>query len=195
MELQIRPHRLEEIDQPQFWDWLRRASHAFLGKTLETDLPSAAETAAKSMPWQILKQRWHSLRKGFPPGKTVVWPAETLSVFIQSVHQTAPGGRWRWDEQSQARSCLPGQSEPWIILRTQRPEGLIAVLTGPEGFETGQLRDALPVKLHVTSRGDGQEQLQLAFTELQQPRDSAVRRLLTMHAQCCLRQGEFSGQP
>lgn len=186
MELEIRPHRLEEIDSARFWNWLEQASNAFLGKTAGSE-PSQSTDPKELSPWKILKQRWHSIRKGFPPGKTVVWPAETLSVLIQSVHQTATGGRWRWDEPTTARYCLPGMKEPWLILHTKRPEGLIAVLNGPKGFDPSEISDSLPVPLQVTSRGQDQEQLQLAFTELNQPRDSSVKKLLTQHAQMCLR--------
>ena len=37
----------------------------------------------------------------------------------------------------------------------------------------------MPVQ--VTNRGEGEEQLQIAFTELQQPRDASVRKLLSTH--------------
>ncbi|MEZ6138339.1 MAG: excinuclease ABC subunit UvrA [Pirellulaceae bacterium] len=180
MELEIRPHSLDEIDHAKFWKWIADASHIFLGKTIAVAESESVDPKAQK-PWKILKQRWHSLRKGFPPGRTVVWPAETLSVFIQSVHHAAGGGRWRWDEQSCARYILPGQTEPWIVLHTKRPEGLIAVLTGPKGFDAGDLVDSAPVAVQITSRGSDEEQLQLAFTELQQPRDASIRKLLTRH--------------
>ncbi len=183
MELEIRPHTLAELDTPQFWRWLRDASSAFLGKTAPTPETVPTSDPKQHAPWRILKQRWHSLRKGFPPGRTIVWPAETLSVFIQSVHQAAGGGKWRWDEQTTARYFLPGNSQPWIVLHTKRPEGLIAVLHGPTGYDPGDLKDTLPVKLQSTSRGNDEQQLQMAFTELQQPRDSAVKKLLTKHMQ------------
>lgn len=185
MELEIRAYTLDEIDTEKFWNWLQEASFAFLGKTTpekkaETK-PGASSDPKNATPWKVLKQRWHSLRKGFPPGKEIVWPAETLSVFIQAVHQSAGGGRWRWDEQSTARYILPGQKEPWIILHTKRPDGLIAVLNGPAGYDPGSLKDSLPMKAQITKRGDDQEQIQISFTELQQPRNAAVRKLLTTH--------------
>jgi excinuclease ABC subunit A len=181
MELELRPHSLAEIDTPQFWKWLHEAGTCFLGKT--SPVPETVETGdpKNHMPWKVLKQRWHSLRKGFPPGRTIVWPAETLSVFIQAVHHAAGGGRWRWDEQSCARYTFPGASEPWIVLHTKRPEGLIAVLNGPKGYQPGELKDLLPVPVHTTARGDDQEQIQVAFTELQQPRDPAFKKLLATH--------------
>ena len=120
MELELRPHTLSEIDTTKFWSWLQEASSAFLGKTMPETKSAPEKTDPKNAtPWKVLKQRWHSLRKGFPPGRSIVWPAETLSVFIQAVHQSAGGGRWRWDEQTTARYTLPGQKEPWIILHTK----------------------------------------------------------------------------
>jgi excinuclease ABC subunit A len=181
MELEIRPHSLEELDKPKFWQFFNQAMDAFLGKTPEEEVVPENGDSEKHMPWKILKQRWHSLRKGFPPGRTVVWPAETLSVFIQSVHQTSGEGRWRWDEQTNARFYLPGQEEPWITLHTKRPEALIAVLSGPRGFQPGGLKDSLPVPVQITSRGDSGEHLQISFTELQQPRDTSVKKLLGAH--------------
>ncbi len=182
MELELRPFTLEEIDTDRFWEWLTQAANSFLGKTTENDAKAGDSTNPKDVtPWKILKQRWHSLRKGFPPGKNIVWPPETLSVFIQSVHQTGVEGRWRWDEPTAARYFLPGQAEPWIVLHTKRPEGLIAVLNGPRGFDAGTIKDALPMKMQVTSRGNDQEQIQIAFTELQQPRDTNVKKILALH--------------
>jgi excinuclease ABC subunit A len=181
MELELRPHTLSELDSPKFWKWFGEAMGAFLGKTPTDSVPEESAEPEKHMPWKVLKQRWHSLRKGFPPGRAIAWPAETLSVFIQSVHQTSGEGRWRWDEQTHARYYLPGQDEPWITLHTKRPEALIAVLTGPPGFTPGNFKDSLPVPYQMTTRGETAEQLQISFTELQQPRDSSVKKLLAAH--------------
>jgi excinuclease ABC subunit A len=183
MELQLRPNQLSEIDQPKFWQWLEKAAHAFLGKTTDSDeIENRTDGSNAKAPWQILKQRWHALRKGFPAGRDIVWPAETLSVFIQAVHQAVGGGRWRWDDATQARYFLDGQTEPWIVLHTKRPEGLICVLNGPRGFESSSLRDNLSVPLQVTQRSDDQEQLQVAFTQSHQPREAGFRKLLSLHA-------------
>ena len=37
------------------------------------------------------------------------------------------------------------------------------------------------MKVQITSLGKDEEQIQIAFTELQQPRDPAVRKLLSTH--------------
>lgn len=180
MELEIRPHTLPEIDTPKFWKWLEDAMNGFLGRT--TSLDEVEQGGAEKMsPWRVLKQRWHSLRKGFPPGRTIEWPAETLSVFIQTVHHVSGEGKWRWDEQTQAKYFLPGKEEPWIVLHTKRPEGLIAVFNGPRGFQPGDLKNSVPVPLQITSANPHEEHLQLSFTELQQPRDTSIRKLLAAH--------------
>ena len=80
-----------------------------------------------------------------------------------------------------ARYLLPGCSDPWITLHTKRPEGLIAVLTGPKGFDLEDLKGSMPVPMSVTERGDDEEQIQVSFTALQQPRDATVRKLLASH--------------
>ena len=49
------------------------------------------------------------------------------------------------------------------------------------GFDPGDLTESLPMKLQVTSLGEDGEQIQIAFTELQQPRDPSVRKLLARH--------------
>lgn len=185
MELELRPHSLDEIDTEKFWKWLEDASFAFLGKSRAVaETPPEGDSKVdpkKHMPWKVLKQRWHSLRKGFPPGSDIEWPAETLSVFIQAVHQSAGGGRWRWDEQTTARYILPGKKEPWITLHTKRPEGLVAVLSGPAGYKPGDLEATLPMPVEITQDDEQVEQIQISFTELQQPRDPSVRKMLTMH--------------
>ena len=179
LELELQPHTLAEIDTPEFWQWLNKAMNEFLGKDSEA---SAHESdPEKTMPWKVLGQRWHALRKGFPPGRDIQWPAETLSVLVQTVHQTASEGDWRWDDRSVAKFTLPGRQEPWLTLHTKNPEGLILVLNGPALPGLSEWSNTLPMHLVTSDLRDGQQQLQLSFTQTQQPRNSAVRRLLQEH--------------
>ncbi|MGN6133004.1 MAG: hypothetical protein ACTHOU_00835, partial [Aureliella sp.] len=180
MELEIRPFQLAEIDKPSFWSWLDQAMTAFLELTSDEASSTSSLDVEALMPWKVLGQRWHMLRKGFPAGREIVWPAETLSVLVQSVHQTGATGRWRWDEKTTAKFMLSGRDEPWITLHTKRPEGLIVMLDGPTLADRDDLIAAMPVPVNWASRGEG-EQLQMALVETQQPRDPAFRRLLQAH--------------
>ncbi len=55
------------------------------------------------------------------------------------------------------------------------------MLNGPKGFNIQPFADRLKTKPTVTPRGDDQEQIQIAFTALQQPRDPVIRKLLASH--------------
>jgi excinuclease ABC subunit A len=183
MELDIDAFTYAELDQPSLWDWLTAAMRAFLEHTGNEVKDSAPGDIEASMPWKVLGQRWHSLRKGFPPGKDVVWPADTLSVLVQAVHQTAPDGRWRWDDRTQARCYLTGSDQPWITVHTKRPEGLIVMLDGPPLADLSELVATMPVTVNWTNRGEQDQQLQMAFVATQQPRDPSFRKLLAKHLQ------------
>ncbi|RMF45091.1 MAG: excinuclease ABC subunit UvrA [Planctomycetota bacterium] len=183
LEFEIQPYKLEEIDTPQFWTWLERAGRAFLGRPdPEAEPAPPASDPKEHTPWKVLKQRWHALRKGFPPNSEVVWPPELLSVMIQTVHRTAPGGRWRWDHPTRATYTLPGSKQPWLTLLTKRAEALIAEVRGPAGFADPSV-ERLPIDTAV-SQADGAAEncIQLLFTELQQPRHPQVRKFLAAHA-------------
>ena len=54
------------------------------------------------------------------------------------------------------------------------------MLNGPKGYKPDSFKDSLPMKVQITARGDA-EQVQISFTELQQPRDASVRKLLATH--------------
>ncbi|MFO1066668.1 MAG: excinuclease ABC subunit UvrA [Pirellulales bacterium] len=186
MELELHPYRLDEINTPKFSQWLDTAMTAFLAETTGESTAVESATVEQHMPWKVLGQRWHTLRKGFPPGREILWPAETLSVLVQVVHQTAVGGRWRWDEQSSAKFCLFGHDQPWITVHTKRPEGLIVMLSGPQIVDRDELSAAMPIPVNWTDRDEGEQILQMAFVETQQPRDSAFRKLLAAHLKAVL---------
>jgi excinuclease ABC subunit A len=180
MELEMRVFSLSEIDKPAFWNWLELAMSSFLDQT-QSGAPGAVSSVESQMPWKVLGQRWHTLRKGFPPGREVLWPPETLSVLVQVVHQTLDQGRWRWDEPSTARFMLPDREQPWITVHTKRPEGLIVMLEGPPLEKLSDLVAGMPVPVNWTNRSETSQQLQMAFTETLQPRDTSFRRLLSAH--------------
>ncbi|GIX00896.1 MAG: UvrABC system protein A [Pirellulaceae bacterium] len=185
LELEIRAFRLEEIDTPKFWKWLHHAANAFLGRAGHQE--EASESSAKlapqeHTPWKLLKQRWHMLRKGFPDGQEPQWPAETLSVLVQSVHVAAPAGRWRWDQRDHACYFLEGATDPWLIVFTKQPEALVVTLRGAPGFAERYDRP-LPACAEVHQLDPTTEEIRLPFREINQPRSPSVIHLLKEHAQ------------
>ncbi len=160
MDFEIQAYTLAEIDTPQFWKWLNHAMDEFLGLT--TPVMKKAVDLDQVMPWKVMGEKWHMLRKGFPPGREVQWTPDVLSSVALTIDKTA-AGKWKWDEESTARFFLDGAAEAWVTLHTKRPEGLIVVFTGPA---LSQLDDyAGELNVNVTNRGPLQ-QVQLCLTSV-----------------------------
>lgn len=136
-EVEIRVHSLEEIDTPEFWSFLKEAVEGF-SKYSE----KVATNKDDLMPWKVLGQKWHLLRKGFPPGRKVEWEADVLEELIEILADAAPEGQFLWNNQQLVHLYLKGHREPWATIHTKRPENVQLTLTGPKnavGF--GRVKD------------------------------------------------------
>ena len=126
-EVEIRVHRLEEIDTPVFWDFVDQAADSFQ----QLVSPQKLEM---HLPWKKLGKRWHLLRKGFPPGKRVVWPPELLERVLGLLDELAPDGQYQWGNQQLVHFLPPGLQQPWATLHTKKPAALELTLTGPKNM-------------------------------------------------------------
>jgi excinuclease ABC subunit A len=134
-EVEIRVHTLEEIDTPEFWSFLEEAVAGFTKFT-----EKAAVSPEDISPWKVLGQKWHFLRKGFPPGKTPAWNSELLEELCEMLQQAAPSGQFLWNNQQLVHYMVPEQREPWATIQTKKPHALLLHLTGPKGrFGLGRL--------------------------------------------------------
>ena len=124
-EIELAVHSLEEIDTPEFWQFLESAVAGFRRLT-----ERVAQNPEDVMPWKVLGQKWHFSRRGFPPGKKVEWPAELLEELCELLSATAPAGQFLWNNQQVVHLFVPQQSEPWASLYTKRLAGVDLVLTG-----------------------------------------------------------------
>ena len=126
-EVEIRVHKLEEINTPEFWSFLEQAVQGYARFAARI-----ATNKDELMPWKVLGQKWHLLRKGFPPGKKVLWDQEILEELIEMLADIAPGGQFLWNNQQLVHLIPPGHTEPWVTLQTKRPEALSLHLSGPK---------------------------------------------------------------
>jgi excinuclease ABC subunit A len=127
-EVEIRVHSLEEIDTPEFWSFLDDAIAGFSKFT-----EKAAVSPEDITPWKALGQKWHFLRKGFPPGKNVAWSMELLEELCEILQGAAPDGQFLWNNQQLVHFMVPQQREPWATIQTKKPHALLLHLIGPKG--------------------------------------------------------------
>jgi excinuclease ABC subunit A len=117
----------------------------------------------------VLGRKWHLSRKGFPPGKKVDWPQETLEELLELLESTAsrvvpdPGKQFLWNNQQLIHFMIPAQRHPWATIHTKRTAGVDLYLNGPGGaFATGRIAD-IAEKRAIESAGNGIDQVKLRF--------------------------------
>ncbi|MFO0868562.1 MAG: excinuclease ABC subunit UvrA [Pirellulales bacterium] len=126
-EVEIRVHSADEIDTPEFWSFVDDAVRGFFAQTQR-----ASAHPEDVMPWKVLGQKWHFLRKGFPPGKKILWEEGLLEELCAILSRTAPGGQFLWNNQQLVHYLPPGRHEPWATLLTKKCDSLSLHLIGPK---------------------------------------------------------------
>ena len=127
-EIEIRAYTWEEIDTPEFWRFIEQAVAGFSKVEERKELNLDDHT-----PWKKLGQKWHFMRKGFPPGKKIRWEAEVLEELYELLCEVAPNSQFLWNNQVLVRVYLQGRPDPWAGLVTKKPDALVLALAGPKG--------------------------------------------------------------
>ncbi len=170
-EVQIAAHSWEEIDTPAFWSFLEKAVKGFARFTERVE-----QNPDDVMPWKVLGRKWHLSRKGFPPGKKVAWPQETLEELLELLESQAstasrgvnsPGSaapQFLWNNQEVIHLMLPGHRRPWATIHTKRPHGVDLILNGPRGaFALGRIAELGARRAIATADDDSRDQIKLRF--------------------------------
>jgi excinuclease ABC subunit A len=127
-EVELRLHDWAETDTPEFWEFIQQCVAGFNKHT------ERVETRPEDiMPWKKLGERWHFSRKGFSPGKRVVWPVELLEELFDLLREKAEDGQFLWNNQQVVRLFVPGQKEAWASVITKRATHVELILSGPKG--------------------------------------------------------------
>ena len=135
-EVEIRAYSLEEIDTPEFWQFLEDAAQGFHKLTNRV-----ATNPEDIMPWKKLGRKWHFARRGFPPGKKVRWQGTLLEELCDRLIDIAGNdAQFLWNNQQLVHLYVPGRRIPWATLHTKRPASLDLSLTGPKSqFGLGRI--------------------------------------------------------
>ncbi len=145
-EIEIRVHRLEEIDHPGFWDFLEQACQSFCAAT-----DDASYSVEAAMPWKKLGPKWHELEKGFSNGKKPRWPMSLWRELKRNIEKNLPDLDWEWGQ----KTCVhlrKADGQRWATVYTKRRESLDVELYVPKDtYRMGELREfGLPVDLDTT---------------------------------------------
>ncbi|HUT89538.1 MAG TPA: excinuclease ABC subunit UvrA [Thermoguttaceae bacterium] len=138
-EVELKVHGYEEIDRPEFWEFVDRAIEGF-GKF--TDRASARPDDL--MPWRALGRKWHFLRKGFLKGGPPRWEPEVLEELCELLEQTAPGCEFGWGNKVLVPVHVKqaAKKTAWAAIQTKKPDAVHLALFGPKNrFPMGRLTD------------------------------------------------------
>jgi excinuclease ABC subunit A len=136
-EVEIRAHTLEEVDIPGFWQFIEQAVAGFQKQT-----ERVAQKPEDVMPWKVLGQKWHLSRKGFRPGKKVLWETPVLDELLDLLNSAAPGGQFLWNNQLLVHLVPAGHSEPWATVYTKKNAAIELHLRSPKGvFALGRISE------------------------------------------------------
>ncbi len=127
-EVQIQAYDWEEINTDHFWEFLQQAVKGFQKITERVE-----QDPKELMPWKKLGQKWHFMRKGFPPGKSVLWKVEVLEELFEMLVDILPQGQFLWNSQSRVHLYDQGGRDPWATVMTKRSEDVMLLLRGPTG--------------------------------------------------------------
>jgi excinuclease ABC subunit A len=175
-EVEVRVHSLEEIDTPEFWSFLEDAVQGFL-----RFMEKAAVHPEDISPWKVLGQKWHFLRKGFPPGKSVAWSMELLEELCEMLRAAEPQGQFLWNNQQLVHFMVPQQREPWATIQTKKPHALLLHLSGPKGrFGLGRLLE-LGADRHLDDARPDRDIVRLQFIEEEHLHAGDLEKFLLEH--------------
>jgi excinuclease ABC subunit A len=136
-EVEIRAYSLEELDAPEFWKFIDEAVAGFQRHTQRV-----AQKPEDLTPWKVLGQKWHLMRKGFPPGKKIQWEIAVLEDLLEMLSAAAPGGQFLWNNQVLVHYLPRGCKTPWATVVTKKPTSVELHLHAAKGrFALGRITE------------------------------------------------------
>ena len=136
-EVELRVHSWEEIDRPEFWEFVDQAIAGF-----QSFLQRASSHPDDIMPWKKLGRRWHFSKKGFPPGQKQKWDPDMLEELCEQLADVAPQGQFLWNNQQLVHLFVPGQKLPWASILTKKIEWVELHLNcDKDGFTLGEVTE------------------------------------------------------
>lgn len=136
-EIEIRAHDISELDTPEFWSFMDDAIAGFQNRVKRAEMKLDDHT-----PWAKLGQKWHFLRKGFPPGRKIDWDVEVLEVLHDTLSEAAPASQFLWSNKQVVHLYVEHQKEPWASIQTKKTDAIWLQLNVPkDSVALGRIAD------------------------------------------------------
>ncbi|MBN2579731.1 MAG: excinuclease ABC subunit UvrA [Pirellulales bacterium] len=175
-EVELRVHSYEEINRPQFWNFLNAAVAGFRKITRRVE-----KHADVLQPWKQLGQKWHYSRKGFAIGRKIYWDEAVLTDLIELLMSVCPAGQILWNNKQVVPIYVPGRREPWAAVQTKKLDAVYLHLTGPKGrFPLGQIA-LIGEKPSVSGDRPDADVLHFHFRTAEEIHDPAFQSFLQEH--------------
>lgn len=175
-EVELRVHSYDEIDRPEFWDFLDRAINGFGDFTEKADKKKPSDL----MPWKALGRAWHFARRGFPLGKKPEWDVAVLEKVVKLLEETVPEGEFLWTNKVTAAFRPKGKKDYWASFYTKKPDAVHLFLSAPQGrFPLGRLT-SLGFEPNMRLRGE-EEIISISYQSIDQIDAKALKALLKEH--------------
>ena len=174
-EVEIRVHSWHEVNIPGFWEFLDTAINSFLDRTERVKLKIDDHT-----PWAKLGQKWHFMRKGFSPGKTIEWDAKVLEALHELISTIAPDAEYQWNNKQIVHVQIPTMNSPWASFQTKKTDGVWLQLNGPrDQVALGKIADfAEQPSVEVAG---AREVVKMKFSQVNQVRRKELKVFLQEH--------------
>ncbi len=177
-EVSVTVHWLEEINTPEFWEFLDEARESFAGKVEQTKLKPSDLT-----PWKVLGRKWHLSRKGFPSGKRVQWEPEIVEQLANLIESVLSKGEVDWSNKQVVYFRRDGVENVWAALHTKRRGGVDLSLYQDAGqFSLGRIAE-FGVEREVALQKNGREAIKIRFRDAQQVQTPKLKKFLKEHLQ------------
>ena len=172
-EVTVAVHWLDEIDTPEFWQFLDEARESFLEQVNTASLDINELT-----PWKVLGRKWHLSRKGFPSRKRITWEADVVEELAQLLEETLRDCETDWGNKQVANFTEKSSGRLSATLHTKRREGVdLTLLAEPGRFALGRFA-ALGADRSLQTARDGREAIKIRFDSVDQVRQKPLTKFL-----------------
>jgi len=179
-EIELRVHSMNEVDRPEFWDFLDQAIHEFAKLTKKTE-----KSSSDLMPWKVLGEKWHFLPKGLIGGDRLLWDVSLLKEIFAIIGRVSPDARAVWTNKvlvplylDGTKRKVEGRTLPWVVVHTKRVDGVyLEIYVTKNAIPLGRIR-TLGADPFVDGERETYDIVQLKFTSVSNIPKDELKKIL-----------------